>query len=154
ALQHGDSFLWTPAVFAGHYLFGEGQVGMAHPWHLLLYRFLPLGVAFNVEIVASYVALFVGVVLALKRLHFSSESLWFGALLLAVSGYNLFHVVHVKLVAAVAHIPWILLLVDIVVRSTDRTVRARSLIALALVAASQILVGHIQEVWFTLLLVG
>src|SRR5215510_1306394 len=55
ALKHGDSILWTPAVFSGYYLFGEGQVGMAHPWHLLLYRLLPLTVAFNVEMISSYV---------------------------------------------------------------------------------------------------
>src|SRR5262245_62543861 len=42
ALHGSGSILWTPAVFAGYYLFGEGQIGMAHPWHLLLYRFLPL----------------------------------------------------------------------------------------------------------------
>jgi hypothetical protein len=60
ALRNGESMLWTPAVFGGYYLFGEGQVGMAHPWHVLLYRSLPLNVAFNVEIVASYIALFAG----------------------------------------------------------------------------------------------
>ena len=42
-------------MFGGYYLFGEGQLGMAHPWHLLLYRFLPLTPAFNIEIVSSYV---------------------------------------------------------------------------------------------------
>src|SRR6266436_4037118 len=61
ALHSGDSILWTPAVFAGYYAFGEGQIGMAHPWHLLLYRFLPLVAAVNLEIVASYAVLFAGV---------------------------------------------------------------------------------------------
>jgi hypothetical protein len=58
--------LWTPAVFGGYYLFGEGQVGMAHPWHLLLYRFFPPAIAFNVEIVSGYAAMFAGVVLLRK----------------------------------------------------------------------------------------
>ena len=40
ALHRGETLLWTPSVFAGYYVFGEGQVGMAHPWHLLLYRLL------------------------------------------------------------------------------------------------------------------
>jgi hypothetical protein len=154
ALRNGESVLWTPAVFGGYYLFGEGQVGMAHPWHLLLYRFLPLGSAFNVEIVSSYVALFAGVVLLLKRLRFSSEARWFGAMVFTFSGYNLFHLVHVNLVAAVAHIPWILLLVDRLARETNARARARAFIALTLVVASQILVGHMQHVWFTILLGG
>ena len=152
---HGDgSMLWTPAIFAGDYVFGEGQVGMAHPWHLLLYRFLPLGVAFNIEILASYMVMFAGTVLLLKRLRLATESCWFGAMVFTFSGYNLFHLIHVNIVAAVAHIPWILLLVDSLVTATDRRTRARTFIALSLVVASQILVGHSQQVWFTLLLVG
>ena len=47
ALEAGDSVLWTPSLFSGFYLHGEGQVGMCHPLHYLLYRFLPLGPAFN-----------------------------------------------------------------------------------------------------------
>ena len=70
------------------------------------------------------------------------------------SGYNLFHLIHVNIVAAVAHIPWILLFVHGLVSASDRKTRVRSFIALTLVVASQILVGHTQQVWFTLLLVG
>ena len=39
----GDSVLWTPSIFAGCYMHGEGQVGLFHPFHQLLYRLLPLG---------------------------------------------------------------------------------------------------------------
>src|SRR5215831_7631841 len=43
ALRAGDSFLWMPAMRSGLFLYGEGEGGFAHPLHLLLYRFLPLG---------------------------------------------------------------------------------------------------------------
>src|SRR5262245_21496276 len=154
ALRNGNSILWTPTVFSGYYLFGEGQVGMAHPWHLLLYRFLPLGVAFNVEIISSYAVMFAGVVLLLKRLRFSTESCWFGAMVFTFSGYNLFHLIHVNLVAAVAHIPWILLLTYSIVVAANRKTKARLFIALAFVVASQLLVGHSQQVLLTLILVA
>ncbi len=36
-------------VFCGLYIHGKGQVGMAHPLHLLLYATLPLDVALNAE---------------------------------------------------------------------------------------------------------
>ena len=154
ALHRGETLLWTPSVFAGDYVFGEGQVGMAHPWHLFLYRFLPLNVAFNLEIISSYVVMFPGMVLLLKRLRLSTAAAWFGAMVFTFSGYNLFHLIHVNIVAAVAHIPWILLLIHGLVNASDRKTRVRSFIALTLVVASQILVGHTQQVWFTLLLVG
>ena len=37
-LRHGDPPLWTPALFAGFNLHGEGQLGAYHPMHQLLYR--------------------------------------------------------------------------------------------------------------------
>src|SRR6185436_7999424 len=52
------------------------------------------------------------------------------------------------------HIPWILLFVHRLVTASDRKTRVRSFIALSLLAASQILVGHTQQVWFTLLVGG
>ena len=61
ALLTGDSILWSPALFSGTYLFGEGQTGMAHPFHWLIYRLLPLAVAFNVEVISSYLVALAGI---------------------------------------------------------------------------------------------
>ena len=66
ALRRGESFWWTPAYHSGFYLHGEGEAGMSHPLHLLLYRLLPLGVAFNLEIVSTYAALLAGSGLLLR----------------------------------------------------------------------------------------
>jgi hypothetical protein len=154
ALRHGDSILWTPAVYRGFYLFGESQLGMAHPWHLLLYRFFPLTVAFNLEMISSYVAMFAGMVALLRRAGLSKESCWFGAMTFTFSGYNLFHLVHPNLIATVAHIPWLILAAHIVATAADRHTRAKASIALALILASQILAGHLQFVWLGVLAVG
>src|SRR5205807_688447 len=45
ALHQHVSFLWTPNLYSGFYLFGEGQTGMLHPAHLLLYSIFPLKLA-------------------------------------------------------------------------------------------------------------
>ena len=42
---------------------------------------------------------------------------WFGAMVFTFSGYNLFHLIHVNIIAAVAHIPWILIFTDSLVRA-------------------------------------
>ena len=60
ALHNGDSVLWTSALFAGFDLHGEGQVGMAHPFHFLIYRLLPLDIAYNLELIANYVGAVAG----------------------------------------------------------------------------------------------
>lgn len=155
AALHGDgSMLWTPSVYAGYYLFGEGQIGMAHPWHLLLYRFLPLVVAFNVELISSYVVMFAGVVLLLKRLGLARESRWFGAMVFTFSSYNLFHLIHPNIVAVVAHIPWLLVAAHALTVANDWQARARAFVALTLLFASQMLAGHPQHVWFGLIAIG
>ena len=59
-LRAGRVDLWSPSLFGGFYMHGEGQTGMFHPMHLLLYRFVPFVQAFTLEIVTIYVVLFSG----------------------------------------------------------------------------------------------
>src|SRR6266545_1319357 len=88
ALRSGDTVLWTPSIFAGLYMHGEGQTGVFHPLHQLLYRLLPLGTAFNLELIASYPIAFGGTFWFLRRLRFSQAAALFGAMLFAFSGFN------------------------------------------------------------------
>ena len=107
--------LWTPSIFAGLYLHGEGQVGLFHPFHQLLYRVFPLGTAFNLELVANYPAAFAGMFWFLRRLRFSHAAALFGAMLFAFSGFNLLHHHHINMVAVVAHMPWLLAAADVLI---------------------------------------
>src|SRR5688500_95395 len=88
ALRAGDSVLWTPAIFAGHYVHGDGQAGVAHPLHQLLYRLFPLDQAFNLELIVSYPVAFAGMWWLLRRLALSQPAALFGAMLFAFSGFN------------------------------------------------------------------
>jgi hypothetical protein len=154
SLRRGDSFLWTSAYHSGFYLQGEGEAGMAHPLHLLLYRLLPLGSAFNLEIVSSYVAMLAGTGLLLLRLVLSSEAAWFGAMVFAFSGFNLFNLMHVNHIAAVAHVPWLLLGAHVLLTSGDRPSRAWGFAGVAVALGSQLLVGNPQYVWLTFVVLG
>ena len=149
ALRSGDSFLWTSAYHSGFYLHGEGEAGMAHPLHLLLYRFLPLGPAFNMEIVFTYVAMLIGTGLLFLRLGLASEAAWLGAMVFAFSGFNLFNLMHVNHIAAVAHVPWLLLAAHVLLTSPDRRGRAPAFVGVALVVGSQLLIGNPQYMWLT-----
>ena len=66
--SRGESFDWMPSLYGGFYVAGEGQLGGYHPWHWLLYRTLPLGAAFDIELLSSYPFLFAGMYLLLRRL--------------------------------------------------------------------------------------
>jgi hypothetical protein len=154
SLDLGQSFLWSPYVHAGFYAHGEGQAGMLHPLHFLLYRFLPLATAFNLENTLSYVFLLAGTYVLLRRWRFRAGAAMFGALVFAFSGFNLLHFVHPPIVAVLAHTPWLLWTLDLMLRSREPRVMAGAGLAVALLTASQLLLGHPQAVWLSLVLEG
>ena len=149
ALRSGDSVLWTSAYHSGFYLLGVGIAGMAHPWHWLLYRFLPLDPAFNLEIVTPFAVMLAGTGLLLRRFGLAREAAWFGAMVFTFSGFNLFNLMHMNHAAVIAHLPWLLLASHILLTSPDRRNRALAFAAVALVVGSEHLIGNPQYVWLT-----
>ncbi len=153
-LARGESYDWMSSLFGGFYLTGEGQLGAYHPLHQLLYRWLPLGAAFDLELLASYPFMFAGMLLLLRRIVGSSPAAWFGALAFTFGGFNLLHFVHPNAIAIVAHIPWLLWAIDIALRSASPGKRAAAELSISLLTASQLLLGYPQYVWFSLLAEG
>jgi uncharacterized membrane protein YozB (DUF420 family) len=154
ALHAGDTVLWTPSIFAGFYLHGEGQIGLFHPFHQLLYRVLPLGAGFNLELVTSYPVAFGGTFWFLRRLRFNRAAALFGAMLFAFSGFNLLHHHHINMVAVVAHMPWLLATADVLIVDERRQARAFAFAGIALVMGSQVLLGFPQGVWWNVIALG
>jgi hypothetical protein len=164
-LAHGDRFDWMPSLYSGFYLTGEGQAGTYHPLHWLLYRCLPLRAAFDLELLLNYPLLLAGTYFFLRR-HLRRAGAMFGALVFAFSGFNLLHFVHPNAVAIVAHVPWLLLAINVAASAGHRVPGARSRaaapvplgkrqllaeVSIPLLTASQLLLGYPQYTWFSLL---
>ncbi len=152
-LARGEPFDWMNSLFGGFYLTGEGQLGAYHPLHQALYRLLPLGAAFDLELLASYPLLFAGMFLFLRRWIVRNDASLFGALAFTFCGFNLLHFVHPNAVAIIAHIPWLLFAVEVAV--TDQNPRRRTVaeLAVGLLTASELLIGYPQYAWFSLVTV-
>lgn len=148
-LRAGERFDWMPNLFGGFYVTGEGQLGGYHPLHAMLYRWLPLGAAFDLELLVSYPLLFGGMVLFLRRWLQRSDAALFGALAFTFCGFNLLHFVHPNAVAIVAHLPWMLLAIELSLTVPAGPRRAVAELGLGLLAASQLLLGYPQYVWLT-----
>ena len=58
--------------------------------------------------------------LLLRRLELPPPAAIFGAIVFTFSGFNLLHFMHMNAIAIVAHIPWLLLAIDVLLRSSDR----------------------------------
>jgi hypothetical protein len=154
ALLAGDTVLWTPAIFSGFYTHGEGQTGLFHPWHQLLYRFLPLGQAFDLELIANYAAAFAGMWWLLRRLRLGDAGALGGAMLFAFSGFTLLHHHHLNMVTVVAHLPWLLAAADLTIAGDTRGERRAGFAAVALLLASAFLLGFPQAVWWDAIALG
>lgn len=153
-LKEGLSFNWWPDQFCGYYIHGEGQAGMFHPLHWLLYRFLPLDWAFNLEFVSGYLIAYGGMVALLRRWSLPWYAALFGANCFAFSGFTLIHFMHMQAIAIIGHLPWMLLAADVLLKSEGYGSIRKAWAAIALLAASQLLLGYPQYVLFTLLSLG
>jgi len=144
----GQQFLWNSNLFHGFYVHAEGQIGAFHPLHLLLYKFLPLVLAFNMEVILSYVFAFVGMWLFLRQIGLIAAARTVGAMSFAFSGFCLMHLSHPNAVAIAAHIPWLLLAMDLAL-STTPLQRGLGIAAVAVLTGSQVLLGYPQYVWIS-----
>ncbi len=152
ALAKGDSWLWFPGQFSGHYLQGEGQVGMTHPLQQILYRTLPLEPAFALEALRAWLMAFAGAFLLLRRLDLRFDASALGALLVAFAPFQLLQFTHLNCVSILAHAPWTLLATEVTL--CGKRARNRHLAALgqSLLVASMLLLAHPQYTWLVLLL--
>ncbi len=148
-LHHGDSFLWMPGMFCGFYLHGIGEVGMCHPLHLLLYGTLPFTVAYNLEGLLAYAFLFAGMYLLLRRWTLPAFAALFGAFVFTWCGFCKDEFMHMT--AIVAHLPWLLLAIDTALNQPTPRKAAGASLAITALTASQLLLGHPQMVYLTVI---
>ncbi len=156
-IAQGQPFDWMPDLFCGFYLTGEGQLGGYHPLKWMLYRLLPLHWATGLEYLVPYPVLAIGAWFWLRRLVGRADAAAYGALTLACGSFALMRLIHPHAVAVVAHLPWLLWLTEVLFdahrRNSRRTV-AMAQAGIALLTASQLLLGYPQYVWFTWLALG
>lgn len=146
-LRNGESFLWNPHLFCGYYIHGEGQAGFLHPVHYVLYRFFPLQIAFNLELLLCYPFLLGGCYLLFRRWSCTRASALVASFIFTFSGFALLRSVHMHLVEMTVHLPWLLLAIDSAFTATTSRKRVWSVLAVAFLTASELLIGYPQFAW-------
>ncbi len=146
SLLHGHSFAWNPWIGCGTYIHAEGQAGMCHPLHLLLYRFVDAASGLHAEAAFGFVLAMAGTWLFFRRWGLRhSISLW-GGCLYAFCAINLLDLTAPNIVTIMAHAPWALWTLDIFLTGSSRGRRLAGIMGFALVTGSELLLGYPQAV--------
>lgn len=135
---------WCPDLFLGFDLHGEGQVGLAHPAHWLLYQHLTITAAFGLEVLAPLPLAMLGAMLFLRRHRLPLSTAGLGACTFGFGGFFVGHHVHPNATAVAAHLPWLLLAIERGLRAGPGGARRLAVAAGALVVGSMALLGHPQ----------
>jgi hypothetical protein len=140
-LERGDNPIWWPYIYCGFYLHGDGQTGIFHPGHWLLYRLLPLVAAFNIELLINYPLLFAGTYLFCRRRQLPVVPALFGGFLFALCRFNVNHLDHPNLMATMTHVPWLLWLLDVLLTAARPGQAAGAALAIALLTGFAVFAG-------------
>lgn len=151
ALEKGNSFIWYPYSFRGYYIHAEGQAALYHPLNLISYPYLSFETAFNLEFLRSYFFLLCGGFFLFLRFGLGTGPALFGSFLFAFSSFNVLHYMHLNIVGAAGHIPWLLLATDVVIRSRNQLFVSVATLSIVLLTASSLLLGHPQVIWMSVM---
>ena len=161
ALRAGRIPLWNPYLFMGAPFLANSQVGFFYPFNLLVSwldttRAINWTIILHVFIAASGVYVF-----ARSRLGLSLIAAWLAAISFGLGGYLSTQIEHVNQLQGLAWIGWIFLVYDLVVSgqwsaisNQQSAVRNSRWLPLAILIALQLLAGHTQSVFITLIGLG
>jgi hypothetical protein len=149
-LAEGHCFDWCPHLYGGMFLSGEGEHGPYHPLHLLLYRWLPLDRAFALEAYLHVPLLFAGLFVFLRR-YVRAPAALLGALGYTFCSGSVLHNIYPNYQGVMAHLPWILWLLDVAATTPFAPRRRLALSVVALLTGSQLLLGSPQALSYSLL---
>lgn len=154
ALREGRLPLWDPKMLAGFPLFAEGQISALNPLHLILYRFLPIDVATNYDILIHLAWVAVGMYLFARAIKLQPASAFLAALAFGFGGFFVARLQHMSIMATASWLPWLMWAWEKRAQEMDRKKRWRWFALMALFSAIQLFGGHPQFAFSSALLLG
>jgi len=156
-LLSGHLPLWNPLLGMGAPLLANYQSALFYPpnWiYFFLFAFGDIGVmAWGQALVVSLHLIWagIGMIYLTRKLEFSGIAQTISGLSFSLSGYMVARAGFLSINSAAAWIPWVMLTALSLVTTKKR---GKSVLNLGLVIGFQLLAGHAQITWYSLLLAG
>ncbi|MDO8657209.1 MAG: YfhO family protein [Candidatus Levybacteria bacterium] len=143
-LLTGNFPFWTNLIGNGYPIFAEGEVGILYPLNLILYSFLPVTTAFNLNIIIHFLLAGISTyIFARISLHLPKKSSLLSAISFALSGFFFARLSYVHMIFAVSYFPLILFVIERLVSKQ----KLKFAFLLAIILSLQALAGH-QEIFY------
>jgi len=150
ALNQGQLPLWAEMLSSGYPLLAESEIGFFYPLHFLMFKSLPFLVAFNYSFIVHWFLGALFVYLFARQIKISPQASFLAAISFIFSSFFVGHLKHVNMVEAAIWMPLIMLLIELFFRKKQFIF----LFFVSLILTIQILVGHFQISYYTILLAG
>jgi hypothetical protein len=149
-IADGQLPLWNPYIFAGMPLAASVYPGAFYPpnW---LFAVLPPVWAMNIVVITTYHLALIGAYLYARRIGITRLGALLAGVAFAFGGFMINHLSHTSRIGAAAWLPWVLLAIENITRSTSwRTAWRWAALGAAFIAL-QFVAGEPQMVAFTVL---
>ena len=133
---------WSSGLGIGYPLLAEGEVGALYPLNWIICLFLSPEIGLTVSVILHYALTALGLYLFGRSLGMSAGGGLLSAVIWAFGGFNISHASHVSILCTATWLPWMLLLVERLLRLEQR--RNWHVVALAACVAMQFFAGHAQ----------
>lgn len=157
SLQSGELPLWNPYQFSGIPFLAAGQHSALYPFSIFFYV-LPLPLAYGWFTVSQFFLAGVFTYLLLRVLGLGRVAATFGALIYEFSLFMVVSVVFTMIIAGAAWLPLILALIELAIRQHPALGERPATLPWVVLGAGalgmQILAGHVEITYYTLLIAG
>ncbi len=102
--------LWSKDIGSGFPLIAESQIGAFNPINLIIYKFLPFVVAFNILYIVTFLTTAFGTFFFCRSISISKISSFFSSIIFTFSGFFIAHITHVNLIQTASLLPWLFFL--------------------------------------------
>ncbi|MFH1096535.1 MAG: YfhO family protein [Candidatus Desantisbacteria bacterium] len=149
-LQHGFWPLWTPDIYCGFPVFAEGEMGGLYPISLLLFGLFPDWIAYNYLIILNFILCGTFFFIYARTIGLTTFPSFIGAIAFTFCGFFVTHLKHANLITASCWLPLLFFCIEKFLRDK----RLIWTIPGGLVFACQILAGHFQMAYYSMLGAG
>lgn len=147
SLKSGQWPLWSPYLAGGFPVLAEGQIGTFYLPNLLLFRFLPLILAYNLNLIIAYILAAIGTYLFVRKIGLSFLTAVFASFVFTFSGFLAVHLNHFNLIQAVSLLPLIFWSGLLIWQKPN----FKYAVLFAFILSQQIFTGHFYIVFITLI---